>query len=245
MKALLGLDHVSAGYGASPVLRDVTLEIQAGEVVALLGANGAGKTTLLRTAVGQLTPAKGDVIWDSAKTRQGLARRVRDGLGYVTESRSVIMQLSVRDNLRLARSSVDRALELFPPLGPLLSRRAGLLSGGEQQMLALARALARRPRALVVDELSLGLAPLVVRDLLAAIRAAADDGTAVLLVEEGVHRALGVSDRAYVLRLGHIALSGTSGELLARVEEIERLYLSETSLIPHHSSGSSTSTTST
>jgi len=217
---------LSAGYGPQPVISDVNLEVRSGEVVTLLGPNGAGKTTTLLALSGELPPLKGQVLLDGSSTKSALYRRSRNGLMFVTEEKSVFMGLSARDNLRVARVDTDAALELFPELEKRLSVRAGLLSGGEQQMLTLARALARKPRVLLADELSMGLAPLVVKRLLDAVRSAADNqGTAVLLVEQHVRKALKYADRVYVMRRGRIELTGTGTEMRGRTAEIEDQYL--------------------
>jgi branched-chain amino acid transport system ATP-binding protein len=216
---------VSAGYGSVPIVRELDLEVRPGEIVALLGANGAGKTTTLLCLAGELTPVAGVVLWRGEETVAPLHRRARQGLRFVTESRSVFMGLTTADNLRLGRGSLDRALDIFPELRPLLRRTAGLLSGGEQQMLTLARALSCRPALLLADELSLGLAPVVVERLLGALRAAADAGSAVLLVEQQIRGALAVADRAYVIRRGQVLFHGSSTEMLRRLGEIEASYL--------------------
>jgi branched-chain amino acid transport system ATP-binding protein len=221
---------VSAGYGPQPVIHDVDIVVHPGEVVGLLGANGAGKTTTLLTLAGELPLLRGEVLLDGAATSAPLFRRARQGLTFVTEEKSVFMGLSTRDNLRVADVDVDRALDLFPELAKRINVRAGLLSGGEQQMLTLARALSRQPRVLLADELSMGLAPLIVKRLLeAVVDAAKQHGTAVLLVEQHARKALEYSDRAYVMRRGHIELSGTSGELLGQIGEIEDRYLAAVS----------------
>ena len=184
MTELLVAKDISAGYHGHPIVHDLNLTVNAGEVTVLLGPNGAGKTTTLLTLSGDLPQLGGEVWLDGKVTKAPLHRRAHAGLSFVTEERSVFMRLSVAENLRVGRTDVDRALELFPELRPLLRRRAGLLSGGEQQMLSLARALSRRPKILLIDELSLGLAPLVVVRLLDAVqRAAHDEGVGVLLVE--------------------------------------------------------------
>jgi branched-chain amino acid transport system ATP-binding protein len=227
MTAVLEGRALAAGYGGMPAVRDLDLRVEAGEIAVLLGPNGAGKTTTVLALAGVLAPLDGEVRWDGAPTRARLHRRARAGLSLVTEERSVIRALTVRDNLRLACSVAD-AVALFPELEPLLGRPAGLLSGGEQQMLTLARALARKPKVLLVDEVALGLAPLVVDRLFAALRGAADAGVGVLLVEQHVRKALALADRAYVLRRGRIELAGTAAELRSRVGDIERTYLATT-----------------
>lgn len=217
---------LSAGYGRMPVVRDVDLTVGAGEVVALLGPNGAGKTTTLLALAGELTPMAGSVDFLGARTTAPMHVRCRQGLGYVTEERSVIMDMTVADNLKLARVSPAAAVGIFPALERILDRRAGLCSGGEQQMLALARALGREPRVLLADELSLGLAPIIVEHLLATIRTAARDrGVGVLLVEQHVSQALRIADRVYVMERGRIGLSGTAEQVGAQAERLETAYL--------------------
>ena len=215
------------GYGGNPVVRDLDLRVHAGEVVALLGANGAGKTTTLLGLAGELRPIKGAVRMYGDTVTAPLHRRARAGLAYISEERSIIRDLSVTDNLRLGRGDVDVAFRAFPELDRLRRRRAGTLSGGEQQILTYARALSRSPRILIADELSLGLAPLIVQRLIEAIRTAARNGLAVLIVEQQVHTALAASDRAYLLRHGEVILQGASASLADRIDEIEVGYLSE------------------
>jgi branched-chain amino acid transport system ATP-binding protein len=217
---------LSAGYGKLAVVHDVDLHVGAGEVVALLGANGAGKTTTLLTLAGELTPMEGEVRFLGEATRAPMHVRCRNGLGYVTEERSVIMDMSVADNLKLAGVDRTDAFVHFPALEAILGRRAGLCSGGEQQMLSLARALGRSPKVLLADELSLGLAPIIVTNLLQAVRDAADEkGVGVLLVEQHVRRALAVADRAYVMERGRIVLSGSAAEVAGQLDKIEAAYL--------------------
>ncbi|MCZ7531584.1 MAG: ATP-binding cassette domain-containing protein [Acidimicrobiia bacterium] len=217
---------LSAGYDDLAAVRDLDLEVRPGEVVALLGPNGAGKSTTMLTLAGELAPLSGEVTWRGEATNAPLHRRVRQGLGFVPEDRSVFMSLSVGANLRLGRGDRQTALEMFPELEPLLRRRAGLCSGGEQQILTLARALAAEPRLLLADELSLGLAPKVVRRLLRAVREAADRGIGVLLVEQHAREALEFADRAYVLHHGRLAVGGEAADLVKDFDAIERAYLS-------------------
>jgi branched-chain amino acid transport system ATP-binding protein len=221
---------ISVGYGAIPVLHEIDLYARAGEVVAILGVNGAGKTTAVRTLAGELKPSAGEIYFKGERTTAPLHRLAKNGLRFITEERSVFMGLSTADNLRLGGQDRARCLELFPELERLLKRKAGLLSGGEQQMLTLARALAAQPDLLLIDELSLGLAPLVFERLLTAVRQAADAGAAVVLVEQHIRQALAVADRAYVLNRGRVALSGTGAELAERIDEIEQTYLATASL---------------
>jgi branched-chain amino acid transport system ATP-binding protein len=217
---VLELVGLTAGYGDLAAVRDVSLHLCPGEIVALFGPNGAGKTTTLLASVGALPKMRGEVRWRGQPTTKPVHWLARDGLAFVPEERSIVTGLSTRDNLRLGRGGVDAALAHFPELAELLPRRAGLLSGGEQQMLTLARALASRPTALLVDELSLGLAPLVVDRLLRALRTAADEqNLAVLLVEQQARRALAVSDRWYLLRNGQLGSEGASGGGIDLLEE--------------------------
>ena len=230
---MLEARSISAGYGTQAVIHDIEIEVRAGEVVTLLGPNGAGKTTTLLALSGELPTLSGDVAIDGVVTTAPLHKRARNGLTFVTEEKSVFKGLSTRDNLRVGGVSVEDALALFPELERRLNVRGGLLSGGEQQMLSLARALARKPRVLLADELSMGLAPLIVKRLLEAVRAAANNqGTAVLLVEQHVRKALVYADRAYVMRRGRIELSGKASDLRSRIDEIENQYLSSTATTP-------------
>lgn len=221
---------VTAGYGGVPVLRDVDLHVKPGEVVALLGANGAGKTTTLRALMGAIEVMSGEVAWNGAPTHLPMHKRSRAGMSYVPEERSVIMSLTAADNLKLGGGSLETAVALFPELEPHLKRRAGLLSGGQQQMVALGRALSRGPRCLLADELSLGLAPIIVDRLLSAVRTAADSGLSVLLVEQHAAKALAVADRAYLLVRGRIEEESSASSMASRMADLESRYLGGPSL---------------
>jgi branched-chain amino acid transport system ATP-binding protein len=218
-------DKVTVGYGAMSVVRDLDLVVRAGEVVALLGVNGAGKSTTVKALAGELKPSAGEVRLRGVPTTSPLHKRAKDGLRLITEERSVFMGLSTADNLRLGGQTRDDVVAIFPELQALMRRKAGLLSGGEQQMLTLGRALASKPDILLIDELSLGLAPLVLERLLTAVRAAADNGAAVLLVEQHIRYALEVADRAYLLSHGEVVLQGAAADLIERIDEIEQTYL--------------------
>ena len=217
---------LSAGYGPIPVVKSLDLLVRAGEIITLLGANGAGKTTTLMALAGLLPPSQGEVRLLGQGTRAALHQRCRAGMAYVPEQRGIFRNLTTMENLRLGRGDPEDAMTLMPELRPLAQRRAGLLSGGEQQMLSVARALASRPAVLMCDELSLGLAPLIVQRLLQAIQAAAREGVGVLLVEQHVRAALQVAHRAYVLRRGALVMSGSASEIGARLDEVESSYLS-------------------
>jgi branched-chain amino acid transport system ATP-binding protein len=226
MAPVIAARDMSTGYAGQPVVHELSFEVNPGEVVCLLGPNGAGKTTTMLAMSGELPLLGGEIEFDGRTTKAPLHRRARAGLSYVTEERSVFKSMSTRDNLRVARVDIAAAVGLFPELGKRMDVRGGLLSGGEQQMLTLARALARGPRILLADELSLGLAPLVVDRLLAAVRAAADEqGTGVLMVEQHPRKALRYSDRALVMRRGRVALDLTGEEARRRIGDVERAYL--------------------
>ena len=225
MTALIEGRQISAGYGGVEIVRDLSLEVHAGEVVALLGANGAGKTTTLLTLAGELAPLGGEVLIDGERTTAPLHRRARKGMAFVTEERSIFPKLTTRQNLAVARADIDQATALFPELVPLMSRRSALLSGGEAQMLTLSRALARAPSLLLADELSLGLAPKTVGRLLRAVREAADRGIGALLVEQHVHRVLEVADRVYLLQQGRVRFAGTAADARGSIDEIQATYL--------------------
>ena len=229
--SLLTISEMSTGYNGVSVVRDLNLQVDEGEVVALLGPNGAGKTTTLLTT-SALNPIHTGDIKVFGKSIKGRRPHLvaRDGLAHVPEDRSLFFQLTVRENLRLKASrgsaALNEVLGYFPALEPLMDRRAGLLSGGEQQMLAVARALTVKPKLLMVDEMSLGLAPIIVERLLPVLRdIASSSGTGILLVEQHVHLALEVADRAYVLSHGSLVMEGTAAHLRDNSHLLESSYL--------------------
>ena len=228
--------NLSTGYAGVPVVRNLNLVVRPGEVVALLGPNGAGKTTTLLALSGLVPVLGGSVDVLGKPLPKGRAFLVpRRGLAHVSEDRSLFYQLSVKDNIKLGmrgrKIELDRIFDYFPELKPLANRRAGLLSGGEQQMLALGRAIASDPKVMLVDEMSLGLAPIIVERLLPVLRRIADErGTAMLIVEQQVHMALEIADRAYVLTHGSLMLEGDAADLRGRRDLLESSYLGEVAL---------------
>ena len=216
---MLMVRSLCAGYHGHPVVRDLDMTVGAGEIVALLGPNGAGKSTILRAISGVIPLLGGTVYLNGREATVPLHRRARDGLGIVFEERSVFMRLTVAENLRVGRCDETMALAIFPELVALRDRLAGDLSGGEQRMLTLGRALARRPALLLADELSLGLAPLAVERIFRTLRAAADEhDLGILLVQQGIRQVLDYADRAYVLNHGRVVLSGPVTALAAQLE---------------------------
>jgi len=231
--SLLEVDSIDVAYGNVQVLWDVSLSVDEGETVALLGANGAGKTTTLKTICGDLVPTDGEVRYDGESIgdlphEQVVAR----GVAHVPEGREIFTESSVKENLELGayldrsrmQERLDRVYDIFPRLEERAKQQAGTLSGGEQQMLAIGRGLMSEPDLLLLDEASLGLAPVLVDDVFEAIQRINDEGTTVLLVEQDIYNALRVADRGYVIKTGEIALSGTAEEL-AQDERVEESYL--------------------
>jgi branched-chain amino acid transport system ATP-binding protein len=230
--AVLEIEHLGVDHGLVPAVRDVSMCVEAGEIVALLGANGAGKTTTL-LAISNLARRKQGRISVAGTDTLGLAPHqvARLGVAHVPEGRGLISRLTVRENLRLAprRQDLGPVGTWFPELDALMGRRAGLLSGGEQQMLALARAFLGRPRLLLVDEPSLGLAPVVVERLLGTLRQIANEaGTAVVVVEQDPALALSFADRGHVIRQGEVVLSGAAADLGRNAAALTRAYLGDT-----------------
>ena len=224
---MLEVAGLSAGYGRVQVLWDVDLSVGQQQVVALVGPNGAGKSTLLRALSGMIPISAGQATFRGQELGGRSIEQIVDlGIAHVPEGRRLFPGLSVRDNLRLGgwrvnNRDVTRVVELFPALGDRLNQVAGSMSGGEQQMVAIARGLMGRPDLIMIDELSLGLAPMIVDEIIQRLPEIAASGTSVLLVDQDVDAALSIAERAYVLEAGHVVLSGKAGELLAdqRVRE--------------------------
>jgi branched-chain amino acid transport system ATP-binding protein len=230
-RALLELNAVEARYGAVKALHGVSLGVGEGELVAVLGANGAGKTTTLRAISGTVRRG-GEVVFAGKKLPRRAESTARAGIAHVPEGRGTFMELSVWDNLRLGaytrrgglEEDAKRVFEFFPRLGERRDQQAGTLSGGEQQMLALGRAMMARPRLLLLDEPSLGLAPLVVREIFGALERMQQEGLAVLVVEQNARIALRAAQRAYVLEVGRVVVEGPSDELQQN-ESVRKSYL--------------------
>jgi branched-chain amino acid transport system ATP-binding protein len=233
--SLLEVENLGVFYGAIEALRGVSLRVEAGEVVTLIGANGAGKSTTLRTISGLLQPKSGSIRFDGKPIQNWPPHKVvKHGLVQVPEGRMIFANLTVDENLQLAaflrtdraaiRADRQRALEFFPRVRERLTQQAGTLSGGEQQMLAIARALVARPKLLMLDEPSLGLAPQLVRIIFQVIREINRAGTTILLVEQNANMALQVAHRAYVIEVGQIRMEGPAAELAAS-DDVRKAYL--------------------
>jgi branched-chain amino acid transport system ATP-binding protein len=234
-RTLLSVDDVEVRYGAIAALKGITFTVGEGEIVALLGANGAGKTTTQKTVSGMMRPAAGSITFDG-KRIDGIPAHTLINLGicHVPEGRHVFPRMTVAENLDMGayrfktidRADLDRVIELFPRLGERMKQQAGTLSGGEQQMLAIGRALMGKPRLLLLDEPSMGLAPMVVSQIFEILREINQSGVTVLLVEQNAAQALGLAHRGYVLETGEIVLEGTGQELLAD-DRVRAAYLGE------------------
>jgi len=231
---VLKLEHVHTHYGAIEALHDVSIEVNQGEIVTLIGANGAGKTTLLMTVCGSPHASAGRILFDGVDiTQEDTAHIMRQGIAISPEGRRVFPDLTVLENLQMGgffldrrqvAESVDHVYDLFPRLKERASQRAGTLSGGEQQMLAIGRALMTRPRLLLLDEPTLGLAPLIITQIFDIIRTIHEDGVTVFLVEQNANKALQIADRGYVLETGKVVLADTGANLLSN-DEVRRAYL--------------------
>ena len=232
---LLSVENLWVFYGPIEALHDVSINVNEGEIVSIIGHNGAGKSTLLKSISCLLKPTSGQIVYDG-KTINGTDpdKIVSMGISHVPEGRQICASLTGYDNLMAGsytrkdadgvKKDIDMYCQRFPILGQRLHQRAGYLSGGEQQMLAIARALMSRPKILLMDEPSLGLAPVVVKEVYRIIEEIRKDGTAILLVEQNANKALNVSDRAYVLASGQIELTG-SGKEMAENDDVRRIYL--------------------
>ncbi len=235
---MLHIEDLHVSYGAIHALKGVSLRVETGEIVTLIGANGAGKSTLLRAISGLLRPSRGTILYDGGKNLAGMAPHdvVKLGISHVPEGRAIFSNLTVEENLQIGaflrkdrqgmEEDRERIFGLFPLLKERLRQSAATLSGGEQQMLAISRALMARPRLLLLDEPSLGLAPIVVQAIFKTIREINQAGTPILLVEQNAHMALMVAHRGYVIQTGEVVMEGTGKELLA-TERVRQFYLGE------------------
>ncbi len=233
---LLEIKHIETGYGKKPVLLDVSMEIHQGEIVAIIGPNGAGKSTVLKAACGLLPAWKGDIVLDGKRiTGSTPAKNVSLGLTFCPQGNRVFHGLTVKENLQIGgfrlqkrelQARIDDSLSIFPKLKERLRQEAGTLSGGEQQMLALARALMPRPKVLLLDEPSLGLAPGLLDDVFETVSNINEKhGIAILIVEQKVRTVLGMSDRVYALRLGKIEYAGAAQDITKDHEQLKRIFL--------------------
>ena len=231
---LLQVDNINVYYGAIHAIKGISFHVDEGEIVTLIGANGAGKTTTLNTISGLLRSKTGDVLFQDKSIAHLAAHTIiREGLALVPEGRRIFLQLTVEENLEMGAftrskeeipSSLEQVYELFPRLKERRRQIGGTLSGGEQQMLAMGRALMSKPRLMMLDEPSMGLAPILVEQVFEIIRSLHQAGTTILLVEQNAQMALSIADRAYVLENGQITLSGTGAELI-RSEKVQKAYL--------------------
>jgi branched-chain amino acid transport system ATP-binding protein len=234
--AMLVLNEVHTYYGNIHALRGISLDVNQGEIVTLIGANGAGKTTTLKTISGLLHPRQGTVVFEGKDISHVPAHKlVTSGIGQAPEGRRIFSRLTVMENLQMGgftrkpaeiKEDTERVFELFPRLRERSSQKGGTLSGGEQQMLAIGRAMMARPRVLLLDEPSLGLAPILVQQIFAIIREINAQGTTILLVEQNALQALSIANRGYVLQTGHVVLSGPAQELIVN-EMVRKAYLGE------------------
>ncbi len=232
---MLKLEHMNAGYGKLGILWDVSLEVEEGEFVALVGPNGAGKTTTLRAISNIITPTSGKVIFDGEDIAHCTVQEImKKGLSYITDDGSLFSGMTIQQNLKMGayaikdkdkiKETYEKVLDMFPRLRERLKQNAGTLSGGERKMLAIARGLMSNPKAMLIDEPSLGLAPNIVLQVLETLKKLTQEGVSILLVEQNVNTTLQVADRAYVLEDGRVVLSGRSSELLAS-DHIQKAYL--------------------
>lgn len=232
---MLKVENLNVYYGAIHAIKNISFHVEAGEIVSLIGANGAGKTTTLHSVSGLLRSESGSVTFmDNNITKMSADKIMRLGLGHVPEGRRVFQELSVHENLMLGAFTIkdkdfinkeyNRVMELFPRLGERRKQLAGTLSGGEQQMLAMGRALMGRPKMILMDEPSMGLAPILVKDIFSIIKECSKDGVTILLVEQNANMALSISDRAYVLETGKIVMEGKAKELMGN-DAIRKAYL--------------------
>ena len=230
---MLKIDNIDVYYGAIHAVKGVSFEVGQGEIVALIGANGAGKSTILKTVSGLMHPRSGSITFmDKNITHTEAHKLVHQGLAHVPEGRRIFLQMSVQENLEMGaytqkdvdKDELERIFQLFPRLKERRRQVAGTLSGGEQQMLAMSRALMSKPKLMMLDEPSMGLAPILVDQIFDIIKQLHQDGTTILLVEQNASKALEIADRAYVLETGTVTLSGTGVEL-AKSDEVRKAYL--------------------
>ncbi len=234
---LLQVSNLYTSYGKIEALRDISLSVNEGEIVTLIGANGAGKSTTLKTISGQLVPVSGSIVFDGEEISHKPAHKVAERkIVQVPEGRRIFGRMTVMENLDLGAylrtdkagvaEDVERVFDLFPRLKERRTQKGGTLSGGEQQMLAMGRALMAKPKLIMLDEPSMGLAPVIVEQIFEIIKMINDDGMTVLLVEQNAHMALNIADRGYVLETGSITLEGTGQELLTN-DKVRKAYLGE------------------